>query len=52
MQCKIDLIKENIFLLIFNDGMKDAKQINIFAIFSEKVQWKWVALGNDIQLLS
>ena len=46
MQCKINLGKENIFLLIFNDGMKDAKQINIFGIFGYKggMKVKWIIL--------
>ena len=47
MQCMIDLGKENIFLLIFNDGMMGAKQINIFGIFNKRVWWKWSALGNE-----
>ena len=45
----MDLGKNNIFLLIFEDGMKDVKQINIFGIFSIRVEWKWVALGNELQ---
>ena len=42
----MELGKENIFLLIFEDGIKDAKQINIFGIFSKrdevevKCSWK------------
>ena len=42
----MDLSKENIFLLIFNDGMKDAKQINIFGIFRKmgEIEVKWIIL--------
>ena len=46
MQCKMNLGKENIFVDFFKEGMKDAKQINIFGIFRKmgEIEVKWIIL--------
>ena len=47
----MDLGEENIFCWFFNEGMKDAKQINIFGIFGWKdgieviCSWKWISMA-------